>query len=153
MSNWGIKLITPAAVILSLFHLYTAYFGLFDSIIQRSIHLGLVMFIGFLAYPLVKRFISNFLIAVFALGSSFYLVIIYEQLIERMGMATELDFWIGIICIMFVLILGLKSLGWPLPLLCLIFLLYGLYGQHFPSFLAHKGMPIDRLISWQFITP
>jgi len=143
---------TIAALILASFHLYTAYFGLYDSIIQRSVHLGLVMFIGFLTYPLGKRLEINWILAALGLACALYLVIIYEQLIARMGMATPLDFWVGILCILLVLLLGLKSLGWPLPLFCLIFLVYGLYGPYFPSFLAHKGMPMDRLISWQFIT-
>lgn len=152
MSNWVLGSARIGAVILSLFHLYTAYFGVYDSIIQRSIHLGLVMFIGFLAYPLGKRVSFNLFFAIAALFCCLYLVFIYDSLIERMGMATDLDFWIGMVCIILILLLGWKSLGWPLPLLASTFLLYALYGRGLPSFLAHKGMPIDRLISWQFIT-
>ncbi len=136
---------TICALILAAFHLYTAYFGLFDSIIQRSVHLGLVMFIGFLTYPLARRLQVNGVLAVGGLACAFYLVVIYEQLIARMGMATPLDFWVGILCILLVLLLGWKSLGWPLPLFCLIFLIYGLYGPYFPSFLAHT--PKNQLIT------
>ncbi len=39
------------AIVFSLFQIYTAYFGVYTALIQRSIHLAFVMGIGFLVYP------------------------------------------------------------------------------------------------------
>jgi TRAP transporter 4TM/12TM fusion protein len=150
--GWKWRPATIGAVLLSSFHLYTAFFGVFDSIIQRSIHLGLVMFIGFLSYPLTRRPLGNALLSILGFASPIYLLFIYESLIDRMGVATPLDLWIGGLALILVLVLGFQTLGWPLPLLTGLFLAYAYYGHGLPSFLAHKGMPLERLISWQFIT-
>lgn len=45
------KLVAAICIIMSLFHLYTAGFGVFEAIKQRNIHLTFVLVLSFLLYP------------------------------------------------------------------------------------------------------
>ena len=48
---WTIRIL--AASILSLFSIYTAFFGVFPDMIQRSFHIGIILFLVYLM-PLQK---------------------------------------------------------------------------------------------------
>ena len=45
-------LITITAVVMALFHLYTAGFGRFPALQQRSIHLAFALILTFYLYPI-----------------------------------------------------------------------------------------------------
>lgn len=55
---WG-TIIRVVAVALALFHLYTAGFGALSVVKQRSIHLGLVLFLIFLWFPTSRKHSSR----------------------------------------------------------------------------------------------
>jgi TRAP transporter 4TM/12TM fusion protein len=38
-------------------------------------------------------------------------------------------------------------MGWGLPIICGVFLLYGLFGQYLPGDLAHRGFGVDQIVS------
>ena len=71
-------IIKGAAILLALFHFYTAGFGSLPSIQQRSFHLALVLFLVYLCYPASKRFSRkkmnpiDFILAVIALSCNLY---------------------------------------------------------------------------------
>ena len=46
---------TALAVIMSLFHLYAAY-GIMPTHVLRGIHVAFILFLGFLLFPVTKRF-------------------------------------------------------------------------------------------------
>jgi TRAP transporter 4TM/12TM fusion protein len=151
-STWTQRIVTTAALALALFHLYTAHFGGFDSIIQRSAHLGLVMLIGYLAYPFAKQRLLGPALALASLAACFYLIFTYDAMVLRMGMAVPMDIWVGTVGILLVLALGVRSMGWSLSVMAVIFLLYALFGSVLPGFFGHKGLSFERLITWQYIT-
>src|SRR5471030_2796835 len=49
------KLATVLAVVMSLFHLYAAY-GIMPTHVLRGIHVAFVLFLGFMLFPVTKRF-------------------------------------------------------------------------------------------------
>ena len=40
-----------------------------------------------------------------------------------------------------------RVMGWALPMICGIFLLYALFGQYLPGALAHRGFGFDQIVS------
>src|SRR5699024_2649325 len=48
-------IISIIAICMSLFHLYTALFGVFESILQRSAHLGFALILVFAIYKPTKK--------------------------------------------------------------------------------------------------
>ncbi len=152
------KIIFIIAITMSLFHLYTAGFGLLLSAIQRSYHLMFVFALGFLLYPASKNssktkipFYDWVLVAV-GIAVTYYIPNNYEQLIRRGGLPTQIDVVMGVLCILLVLELTRRAVGIALPLIAMGFLLYGHYGYIIPGRLGHIGYSVRRLVNQMYMT-
>lgn len=152
-SFWGI-VVKIAAVILSLFHLYTAGFGTLPLIKQRSFHLAFVLFILLLLFPITKKSprkrmnIVDPIIAVIAMAANFYVFFRYDIIAANSGILTQLDLIVGAVLIILVIEGIRRSTGLILPSLMIACLLYAYYGQHFPGFLQHYGLSLRRIIQY-----
>jgi TRAP transporter 4TM/12TM fusion protein len=63
------------------------------------------------------------------------------------------DLFFGIVTILLLLEATRRTIGWSLPIISIIFLLYGYYGKYLPGMLYHKGYPIKDLIEFLYISP
>ncbi|WP_018247896.1 TRAP transporter permease [Orenia marismortui] len=152
-------IITLIAVGMSVFHLYTAGFGILLALKQRAVHLGFVLVLIFLLYPFKKKVKDNkfltaldYIFAVLGLVVTAYLVINYRDLVARAGIYTAVDKTMAIIAILLVLEGARRVVGWELPAISIIFLLYAYFGQQMPNLLAHRGFSIDRIVSHMYFT-
>lgn len=146
------------AISMSSFHIYTAAFGLFSSMIQRSVHLLFAFMIAFLFFPATIRSphhrpsaIDLLMIALLSFSTA-YLILDFEELVYRVGLPTILDLVTGAIYIVSVLEMSRRTIGLTLPLLAIVFLLYATFGANFPGMLGHKGYSLERIISHIFMT-
>lgn len=151
------KIAFVIAVLLTLFQSYTALFGVLTAVYQRAIHLGLAssyIFLFNMANPKEKgkvfHIIINFIGLVASAGSNFYICLHYAEIQGRLGITTELDMIFGALLLVAILIMGYESLGWALPTISVIFLLYGLFGHLIPGALSHQAFTFKRLISDTF---
>ncbi|HLS09253.1 TRAP transporter permease [Lentibacillus sp.] len=125
--------ITIAAVSLGLFHLYTSYAGALVDIKQRSIHLYVLMLLGFLLYPIYKKGkksgipFYDYILAGLATGLGLYMLSAANRIIESGGQINQVDMYIGIIVLVLLLEITRRVTGWGLTLLALGFLIYGFY--------------------------
>jgi TRAP transporter 4TM/12TM fusion protein len=152
-------IVSTIAITLSIFHLYTAGFGVLLALKQRAVHLGFIFTLIFLLYPALKKKKKNKFILAFdllmALGSiaiSSYIIINYEALVHRAGMYTQLDQFMAILAIIIVLEGTRRALGPELPVISILFLLYAHYGQQMPGMLAHRGYSWSRIASHMYFT-
>jgi TRAP transporter 4TM/12TM fusion protein len=152
-------IVSTIAIVLSLFHLYTAGFGVLLALKQRAVHLGFIFTLIFLLYPALKDKKENKFIMgidlILALGSiaiSSYIIVNYEGLVRRAGMYTQLDQFMAILAIIIVLEGTRRALGPELPVISILFLLYAHYGQQMPGMLAHRGYSWSRIASHMYFT-
>jgi len=152
-------LVSTIAVVLSLFHLYTAGFGILLALKQRAVHLGFIFTLIFLLYPALKSKKENKFILgldlILALGSiaiSSYIIINYEVLVRRAGMYTQLDYYMAILAIIIVLEGTRRVIGPELPVISIIFLIYARFGRIMPGMLAHRGYSWSRIASHMYFT-
>ncbi|MGM0548441.1 MAG: TRAP transporter permease [Bacillota bacterium] len=152
-------LVSTIAVSLSLFHLYTAGFGVLIALKQRAVHLGFIFTLIFLLYPTFKKQKANKLLLTFDLLLAFssiaistYIIINYQELVQRAGMFTQLDHFMAILAIIIVLEGTRRALGPELPIISILFLLYAHYGQQMPGMLAHRGYSWSRIASHMYFT-
>lgn len=152
------KIAFVIAVLLTLFQSYTALFGVLTAVYQRAIHLGLAssyIFLFNMANPKEKgkvfHIIINFVGLVASAGSNFYICLHYAEIQGRLGITTELDMIFGALLLVAILIMGYESLGWALPTISVIFLLYGLFGHLIPGALSHQAFTFKRLISFLYL--
>lgn len=140
----------------SLFHLYIGWFGEPHAIFSRSIHLMLMGTLTFLMYPLVRQrsvltSIIDLVLVAILVWSGTYLIVNFEELAWRQGMPTELEVWMGLLCLVVVVEMARRTMGWPLPLLSAFFIIYGVYGPYFGYF-SHRPYSLERISSQLFLT-
>ena len=114
-----------------------------------------------LAIPWVFIFISQnkpqlflgYIFSFFGISSCVYIVINEPLLSDQYGFLNGAEqFLISIILIFITLEMARRTVGWPLPLITLIFLLYGLTGDKIPGEFGHPGIPINSFFGTLIIT-
>ena len=155
-------------IVLSLFHYYTAGFGLLQEVTHRGVHLAFVLGLIFLVFPhrhalLEKTAEHSFfrpgnvpwfdwLLAAAVAAAVLYIPTIFEDLTFRVGNPLTLDVVMGSILIIALLEATRRSMGWPLPIIAIGFMVYALTGPVFPGLLKHAGASWSQLINHQYLT-
>ena len=133
------------AVLFTLFQLYTAYVGSFPDLIQRSIHIGFAMTLGFMLYGATKRSprervsYPDLLLAFLGIVVCAYAAGNYDRIMMNPGESNDLDLIFGIIATLLVLEMTRRVLGWILPVIAIVMIGYAYLGPYFPDALAHRG--------------
>ncbi|AYA75157.1 TRAP transporter permease [Bacillus sp. Y1] len=144
----------------SLFQVYTSIFGVLTAQLQRSIHLGFALALIFLLFPASKKNKSknhkvawyDALLAIASVVVGAYWPLMIDDLVLRVGMLTPVDYYIGLIAIILVLEATRRAVGLPITIIAGLFLAYAVYGPYMPSFLAHRGLSLERLVQTMFYT-
>jgi TRAP transporter 4TM/12TM fusion protein len=155
-------------IVLSLFHYYTAGFGLLQEITHRGVHLAFVLGLIFLVFPHRSRLLEkaavhrwhtpgnvpwfDWLLAIGIAASVLYIPWIFDDLAFRVGNPGPLDVAMGSILIVALLEATRRSMGWPLPVIAIVFMLYALGGPVFPGLLKHAGATWSQLVNHQYLT-
>jgi TRAP transporter 4TM/12TM fusion protein len=155
-------------LLLSLFHYYTAGFGLLQEVTHRGVHLAFVLGLIFLVFPhrkvLLERTAAHraltpgnvpwfdWLLAVAVAAAVLYIPYIFEDLTFRVGNPLPLDVAMGTILIVALLEATRRSMGWPLPLIAIAFMTYALAGPLFPGLLKHAGASWSQLVNHEYLT-
>jgi TRAP transporter 4TM/12TM fusion protein len=97
-----------------------------------------------------KGIINKILCIIFSILSlivMYYFVSEYHQLTYwRAGAPNTTDIILGGIAMLLVIETARKDTGYWIPLLTLVFLLYGYFGRDLPGILQHIGLGVERLI-------
>jgi TRAP transporter 4TM/12TM fusion protein len=151
-------IVTAIAIAMSLFHLYTAGFGVLEAIKQRSIHLTFVLVLVFLLYPANRKSPKNSVtpfdicLAALAIYVGIYLMTQYDALANRGGVTMPMDIYTGGLLCLLVLEAARRATGKELPIMALIFLAYALFGDYIPGEFGHRGYSLERVIDHMFLT-
>ncbi len=151
------KVIAALLFVWGSWQLYTAFAGEWPSQLQRVTHLGFVLSAVFLLYPATAKGRDKFawydilLSAASALIAVYYMTQ-YNGLATRAGMNTAMDVFVATIAVVLVLEAARRVVGLPILIVVMAFLLYAYFGQSMPSFLRHKGVRFERLMSYMLYT-
>jgi len=75
-----------------------------------------------------------------------------QSLGNRAGQETTFDVVIGVVGILLVLEATRRAIGWALPILAVIFIVYAMSGPSLPDWLfPHRGYGIDRIVAQSFL--
>lgn len=152
------------ALLWSLFQLWFASpfpfdlnFGIFNDTEARAIHLGLAMFLGYLAYPMFKSQSDkmpfyDWILAILAGFCGAYLFLFYQELSLRPGIPTTLDIVAGSLGVVLLLEITRRSLGLPMTILAIVSLAYIFLGPYLPEVVSHRGASVERLVSHMWLT-
>lgn len=151
------------AILFACFHLYTALFGVFQNIIQRSLHVGggAVLFLLLSLEARSKQSpqerksilaLLDILISLFVIFSITYLITSFDRIMHPMFEISKLDIVIGIMFTLVILELTRRLIGWAIPILAVISLLYAYFGSFFPGIWRHNGIGIEYIVEILFFS-
>lgn len=147
------RIINAIAIGMSLFHLYTAFFGELATLIQRAIHLGFAMFLLYIFVAPKKGMEKigwyDYVFAILGAASSFYIVLFYEDFIARAGSPNMWDIIMGVILIALVLE-GARRVGGIWFFLIIAFFLAYTFIPGMPGILGHRAYQFKTVISHMY---
>ncbi|HCL66079.1 MAG TPA: C4-dicarboxylate ABC transporter permease [Rhizobium sp.] len=163
------KLVGGLLILLSLFHYYTAGFGLLSEVLHRGIHLSFVLGLIFLVFPVNRASYTepsasgllrplgisliDWALALGAIIAVMHVPLIpLDDLAFRVGNPTSTDVVLGGLLVVVLLEATRRSVGWPLPIIAVLFMTYALSGPYMPGILVHPGATISQLINHLYLT-
>jgi TRAP transporter 4TM/12TM fusion protein len=147
------KIVNTIAIFFSIFHIYTGYFQL-EAMNQRIIHLMFGYCLIFLIYSFngkknLKKFgASNIILSLVYIGISIYFILTWSTRAQKVGLPLPMiDYVLGTI-ILFLTIEGARrSIGLVLPIMAILVMLFGMFGESMPGMFMHKNYSFLRIIA------
>lgn len=157
LSGWQGYVVAGLALAASCFHLYTAAFGLLPAMYQRGVHWLFMGVLLFLQYPISGKRprdridIWDWVLAGLLAAGCLNILFNWEAIAMREGAPIPSDVWMGAIMVILVLDGTRRAMGWPLPIMAIVALVYAVFGPYFPGILAHGGFSIGELAPFQYL--
>ncbi len=139
------------ALVFATWQIYTAAYSPLSSVVLRAIHVGFLLLMVFAASsakagrPLALKG-ADWLFGVAAFGTGLYQWVFESDLILRAGDPTPTDIVVGTVAVMLVFEGARRLLGFALPLICLGFVAFGLFGEYLPAPFGHRGFDYDQVV-------
>ena len=129
-------------------HLGLIFYGLVPNLIARPVHMAL-------ALPWVLVFTSNtplarvsgVLLTIVGVASCLWIALNQSMLGDQYGfLENRLQIAIAVCLLVVVIEAARRAIGWPLPLVAVTALAYGLFGQYIPGEFGHSGTPVKSFL-------
>jgi TRAP transporter 4TM/12TM fusion protein len=144
-------LIGILSVAMCLFHAYTSATVPLQPMAQRSLHLAFAMTLIFLIAALNQKHgilrIVDYLLALAGMLFNIYIYFLWLDLIRRTVNPLPMDYVMGIVAIIVILIAAWKKCGIWLPLIAIAFIVYSFMGPMLPGILYYSGISFSRFLS------
>jgi TRAP transporter 4TM/12TM fusion protein len=145
-----------AAIAMSLYHLYSAY-AIIPAHILRATHVGFVLLLTFLLFPAARRFRgrvhwTDVVLSALGVSTIAYLLLDFDEFIERAVTPTRLDLLFGVVLIVLVLEAVRRTSGWILAGVVASFIGYAFAGPWLPRPWTHRGYDVERLVGQLYMT-
>ena len=156
-----VAIVTVVAISLSLYQLYTAGITALTALVQRSIHLGAILTITFLTRPAFKNVrkdqfnfwtVFDWVLVLAAIYSTYYIIANLTEIFERQGDWLTSDRVISIIGTLLVLEACRRVIGVIMTGICVVAILYAMFGPYMPELIIHKGYSIERITTTLWLT-
>lgn len=150
--------ITIVAILMSAFHLYTAWHGTLLAMKQRSLHLIFAFTLGFALYPGFKKSskdkidIMDWVLMFLSIGVWGYIFFNVEAIALKGGQMSTTDMVLGVLAVLLTLEVTRRVVGPELPIVTIVFLLFAYFGRHLPGVFAHRGFNVTRIVSHMYMT-
>ncbi|MER2260832.1 MAG: TRAP transporter permease [Psychrobacillus sp.] len=146
--------VTFLGVALTVFHLYTAYYGTLPTQKQGAVHVGTALGVIFLLYPLKRGLIKtqknipwyDIVLAFTAMYVTYHKIFFFDSILQsRISGYSIPDIIISVLGILLVLEATRRTVGLPIVIVALVAILYAIFGNFVPTqILSHPGFSIER---------
>ncbi|MBB97433.1 MAG: TRAP transporter permease DctM/Q [Rhodobacteraceae bacterium] len=152
MPNPNSRAIEGAWIVLALalvgFHLKLVFSGLVPNLVSRPLHMAFILpFALILRAETKARRLTGILIAALGVAAALWVAWNNVRLGDQYGfLEGRFQVVVAFVLLAVVLETARRTIGWPLPLVAALALLYGLYGQHIPGEFGHSGTPLASFL-------
>ena len=150
-------------VFASSFHIYIAITGIWEAYKFRAVHFALLVPLAFLMYPFSRRSPRNRftlpdvgIALVTFLIAGYFGIYKYAEIVQRIvfvNKVSDLDFFLSIILVICVFEAVRRVVGYPMVIVALCILAYGMFGQYLPGAAGHPGFRLVRIFENLVMTP
>ena len=136
------------ALVLVVFHLGLVFSGLISNLVSRPLHMALALpwILVIAAKPGANR-VTGVVLALAGMSACLWVAINHNSLGDQYGMLSGSgQIVVAAILLIVVLEAARRAIGWPLPLVAALALLYGLLGQYVPGEFGHAGIPVRSFL-------
>ncbi|MBL8490969.1 MAG: TRAP transporter permease, partial [Rhodocyclaceae bacterium] len=154
LGGLSLRILSSLCLAFSAYQLVVAAFHPLSSLVIRSLHVGFLLAVTFILFPafrhagkLTRVGAADWVLALGAFALGTYHWVFEADLIQRSGDPSTADLMVGTALVIMVFEASRRILGLALPIVCGVFLLYGLFGQHLPGVLAHRGYGFDQIVN------
>lgn len=140
---------------LTIFHLWSGYFGTLPSQKQGAVHLGTALGLIFLLYPAKKGLQRkqktvpwyDILLAFIAMYVTYHKIIFFDSILQsRVSGYGIVDTIISIVAILLLLEATRRTVGLPIVIVASAMILYAKFGAYIPTrILSHTGFSFDTI--------
>ncbi|MGE0722936.1 MAG: TRAP transporter permease [Alphaproteobacteria bacterium] len=158
---WLAHVVTAVAAAFTIFHLWAAAVGTLATLQQNYIHLAFALVLVYLTRPALAagpaaarlRWAIDLPLIAIAIVAGVYPVLYFLDIASRgAGDPTGFEVWLGVACTLVVIDATRRVLGWALPILAGLALVYAFFGPDLPGILAHRGFSIERISATLYLT-
>lgn len=136
------------------FHLSLVFSGLVPALVARPLHMALALpWLFVFSARSRAQLLTGFVLLALGEATCIYIALNADALSDQYGF---LNSWsqLGVAAILVIVTLEMarRAIGWPLPLVALLCLVYGLFGQYFPGEFGHPPVPLASFLGTLTIT-
>ncbi|WP_187431523.1 hypothetical protein ROLI_008990 [Roseobacter fucihabitans] len=164
-------LLRAVAIVFAIYHYITAGFGLPADHWHMGWHLSGLFILTYAFFPLFKTKSSlalktdglrlggipflDIILMILGVASALYIGLAWrgvpmlgiEEQTFRMGNPNNFDMFFGVVIIVLVLDIARRTLGWVLPAIISLFIIYALFGPYFSGLMQHPGVKFRTFVS------
>ncbi len=164
-------LLRGVAIVFASYHYITAGFGLPADHWHMGWHLSGLFILTYAFYPVLKSKSSfnlktgimhmggipflDVILMILGVAAALYVGLAWrgipslgiEEQTFRMGNPNNYDMFFGVVIIVLVLDIARRTLGWVLPAIISLFIVYALFGPYFSGLLQHPGVKFRTFVS------
>ena len=144
--RWSRLALLLLAALLVGFHLALVFSGLVPNLVARPLHMALILPWVLVIGARGAALWTGLAVAGAGIGAALWVALNADALGDQYGFLEPGQEWIAAILLLSVLEAARRAIGWPLPLVALTALLYGLFGQHVPGEFGHAGTPLASFL-------
>ncbi|MDR1834423.1 MAG: TRAP transporter fused permease subunit [Fusobacteriaceae bacterium] len=141
---------------LALFHIYTSFFGALPSYQHRIIHLTLSIMLVPLSYDLFRtknaalKLLPTMVVMGAMLVIGIYAYSIADDMWKQSGTMSDFDMVLATVLVILLLLFTIKLVGFAMPLIAVISIVYAFLGPYLPRGIAHRGYSWARITELLF---
>ena len=153
-------IVSVICFVASMYHLYTATFGVFTPRLQRGFHLMFLLPLAFLLYPATKKSpkdrpsICDYVLSLLVFFPTIYVILENSRLQQRWELVSKvlpIEIILGLILILLVTEIIRRAVAPALAAVVGVAFIYLLFGPYLPASIAHVGFPLHRSVELLYL--